>query len=33
MNKNIVVMNYSLASTEAEEVLEFIKTINITEDI
>lgn len=32
MNKNIAVMNYGLINAEADEVIEFIKTINITEN-
>lgn len=32
MNKNIAVMNYGLADTNAKEIIEFIKTINVTED-
>lgn len=32
MNKNIAVINYGLINTDADEVIEFIKTINITEN-
>lgn len=32
MNKNIAVLNYGLIDTESDEVIEFIKTINITEN-
>lgn len=32
MNKNIAVINYGLIDTEANEIIEFIKTINITEN-
>lgn len=31
MNKNVALMNYGLINADAEEVTEFIKTINITE--
>lgn len=31
MNKNVAIMNYGLINDDAEEVIEFIKTINITE--
>lgn len=33
MNKNIAVMNYGLINDDANEVIEFIKTINITEEM
>lgn len=32
MNKNIAVMNYGLIDYDANEVIEFIKTINVTEN-
>lgn len=32
MNRNIAVINYKLINTEADELIEFIKTINITEN-
>lgn len=32
MNKNIAVLNYDLIDSESDEVIEFIKTINITEN-
>lgn len=32
MNKNIAVLNYGLIDAESDEVIEFIKTINITEN-
>ena len=32
MNKNIAVLNYGLIDSESDEVIEFIKTINITEN-
>ena len=31
MNTNIAVINYTLTDTQADEVIEFIKTINITD--
>ena len=33
MNKDVAIINYSLVNDEAEEALEFIRTINITEDV
>ncbi len=30
MNKDIAIMNYGLTGTEADEIVQFIKTINIT---
>lgn len=33
MNKNVAVINYGLTNADADEAIEFIKTINITEDI
>ncbi len=32
INRNIAILNYGLVDDEAEEVIEFIKTINITEN-
>jgi len=32
MNRNIAIINYKLINTEADELIEFIKTINITEN-
>jgi len=32
LNKNIAIINYSLNSIESDEVIEFIKTINIVEE-
>lgn len=32
MNRNIAFMNYGLKNADADEVIEFIKTINITEN-
>lgn len=32
INKNIAILNYGLINTESDEALEFIKTINITEN-
>ena len=32
MNRNIAIINYKLINAEADELIEFIKTINITEN-
>ena len=32
INKNIAVMNYGLVNEDADEAIQFIKTINITEN-
>ena len=32
INKNIAVMNYGLINEDADEAIQFIKTINITEN-